>query len=395
MERLLLVKYGEIHLKGLNRPFFKRLLKERLLEKVKVFNGAVVEKHGRIYVEGYTAEKEAEVIELCACTFGVVGVCPAVKVEKTLSVIGAAAVTELTRAMEMDGRLSATFKVHARREDKTFSPDSNGIAREVGGIVLSAMNQVRVDVHTPDYVVEVEVREMAYIYTAVVQGIGGMPIGSSGRAMLMISGGIDSPVAGYMIAKRGVTVSAVHFMSPPHTGEAAKQKTIELVRALSKYCGPIEMYLVRFTELQETLYTDCKHEMLTVLMRRAMIAISEKIAKKNKSSALITGESLGQVASQTMEAICATDAMANIPVFRPLIGMDKTEIIQIAKKINTFDISIRPGEDCCTVFVPRHPVTRPVIQKLEEEENRIDLAGLIEQCVETAEKIIVTPDTEI
>ena len=391
MERLLLVRYGEIHLKGLNRPFFKRMLKQRLIETLKGLNCYVYELHGRVFVSGFAPEHEEEVIRRCANTFGVVGVCPAQKVDKTLAAMGQAAVEELTAAMAQRGLSHCTFKIKARREDKSFVPNSEGIGREVGHLVLEAMDNVTVDVHNPDILVQVEVRDGAYVYANIIPAVGGMPVGSSGKAALMLSGGIDSPVAGWMMAKRGMTLCAVHFMSPPHTGEAAKQKVLDLAQAMAVYCGPIQLHMVRFTELQEAIYEHCKHELLTVIMRRGMLRVTQALARKYNAKAIVTGESLGQVASQTVEAICATDAVAQMPVFRPLIGMDKVEIVDIAQRIGTFDISIRPGEDCCTVFVPKHPATRPVVAQIEREEQNIDMDALVQQCVEQTETLVIHP----
>ena len=387
MERLILIKYGEIHLKGLNRPFFKRLLKQRLSETLRGLHCDIFEQHGRVYVSNYDPKDEAEVILRCRNTFGIVGVCPAFKVDKDLQSMGEAAVEQIAIASTALNRTSVTFKVHARREDKSFLPNSEGIQRETGAYVLQHCGGVKVDVHNPDVLVEVEVRDKAYVYAAIYPAVGGMPVGSSGNAMLMLSGGIDSPVAGWMMAKRGMVVSAVHFMSPPHTGEAAKQKVLDLAKRMSLYCGPITLHMVTFTMMQEAIYVNCQPNLLTVLMRRAMLEISQRIAQQNGAKAMITGESLGQVASQTIDALCATDDVAKMPVFRPLIGMDKTEIIEIAKRIGTFEISIRPGEDCCTVFVPRHPSTRPELPKLRLEQTRIPWEELIAECVETAERV--------
>ena len=391
MERLLLIKYGEIHLKGLNRPFFKRLLRQRLLENMQDLHCRVQELHGRVFVTGFAPADEPLVIERCIKTFGVVGVSPAAKVEKTLEAIGQAAIAELQAAMQRDGQTQCTFKVKARREDKTFSPNSDGINREIGGMILQALPQTRVDVHRPDHLIQVEVRDGAYVYAQSIQAAGGMPVGSSGKAMLMLSGGIDSPVAGWMMAKRGMTISAVHFLSPPYTGEPAKQKVLDLASEMACYCGPIRLHLVRFTELQEELYEKGRHEYLTVLMRRSMMQIAQRLAEEEGAKALITGESLGQVASQTIDAIRATNAVADMPVFRPLIGMDKTEIIEMARRIGTFETSIRPGEDCCTVFVPKHPATHPILEKIAAEEAKIDLPRLIEQALERTEHMIIQP----
>ncbi len=391
MERLILIKYGEIHLKGLNRPFFKRMLIERLAETLRGLHCDVYEMHGRVYVSQYDAADEAEAVARCQDTFGVVGVCPALVVDKTMDDMERAAIMQMRDAKAQLSKCPVTFKVHARREDKTFVPNSDGIAREIGARVLHADSDVKVDVHNPNVMVEIEVRDKAYVYAAVLPGVGGMPVGSSGQAVLMLSGGIDSPVAGYMMAKRGIVLSAVHFMSPPHTGEAAKQKVLDLTKRLARYCGTIPLYMVTFTRIQEAIYEGCRPNLLTVLMRRAMIGIAQNLALQNGAKALITGESLGQVASQTLESLCATNDVAKMPVFRPLIGMDKNDIIAVAKRIQTFDISIRPGEDCCTVFVPKHPKTKPVIEKLREQEQNIPWDALIEQSVNDTQCLMVDP----
>ena len=290
----------------------------------------------------------------------------------------------------MPGRMTAcTFKVRARREDKSFFPNSQGIAREVGGRILEAMDNVKVDVHHPQITVQVEVRDSAYVYASAREAVGGMPIGTSGKGMVMLSGGIDSPVAAYAMAKRGMTVTAMHFMSPPYTGQAAQQKVEDLAKRLACYCGPVRLHLVRFTEFQENIYEKCRHELLTVIMRRCMMRIALAAAHRDGEQALITGESLGQVASQTIEAICTTDAVSDMPVFRPLIGMDKTEIIEQARKIGTFDISIRPGEDCCTVFVPKHPATKPTLEAVEAEEKNLEMDRLVKEAIESMETVVI------
>ncbi len=392
MERILLIKYGEIHLKGLNRPFFKRLLIARLHEMLNGMHCRVYEMQGRVYVSGYEVEREEQVVARCRDTFGVVGVCPALVADKTMDDAEQAAIVTMRKAKEQyNKKTEITFKVHARREDKTFLPNSEGIAREIGARFLRAETSVKVDVHTPDVILEIEVRDKIYVYAAILPGVGGMPVGSSGQAMLMLSGGIDSPVAGYMMARRGIVLSAVHYMSPPHTGEASRQKVLDLTKRLVRYCGAIPLYMVTFTEFQEAIYEACRPNLLTVLMRRAMIGIAQGLALQQGAKALITGESLGQVASQTLESLCATDDVAQMPVFRPLIGMDKTEIIAVAKRIQTFDISIRPGEDCCTVFVPRHPSTRPEIERLRAEERKIPWEELTGKCVNQAQSLTIQP----
>ncbi len=392
MERLILVKYGEIHLKGLNRPYFKRLLIERLLEALAGFRCQVRETQGRIFVSGFAPEEEAEVAQRCANTFGVVGVCPATKVDKQLEAIARQAIEAVENSKLRSAIQPATFKIQARREDKSFPLNSLELAKEIGGRVLEATSSLSVDVHHPALVIGIEIRDAAYVYDHVIKGVGGMPVGASGKGLVLLSGGIDSPVALYLMAKRGMKMSAVHFMSPPHTGQAAQQKVEDLAAQLSKYCHSIDLHLVHFTQIQERLYAECKPDLLTILMRRSMMRIAMALAKREGDLALVTGESLGQVASQTAEAIVVTDAVADMPVFRPLIGLDKTEIIQYAQHIGTFDISIRPGEDCCTVFVPKHPSTKPSMETVLKEEQKLPLAEMIQQAVDQIQTLTITRD---
>ena len=389
MQRLILVKYGEIHLKGLNRPFFKKALKDRLKGSLLPFGCNVFEAEGRMYIEGYRQEDEKEVINRAKNTFGVHAVCPSVAIEKESDSLFETAANELVRAMKEQGKEKATFKVKAKRQDKNFHLNSEQICRETGAYILDKLNNVTVDVHVPMIEVNIEIRDRAYIYAYQQMGPGGMPLGTSGKAALMISGGIDSPVAGYMMAGRGLNLTAVHFLSPPYTGEKAKQKVIDLVKKLSEYCGGIELHLVHFTNIQEKIYEKCSGSLLTIIMRRFMVRITERIAKKAACGAMITGESLGQVASQTLNSLNVTNITANMPVFRPLIGMDKNEIIDRARKIGTFDISIQPGEDCCTVFVPKHPSTMPSLIRVTEEEAKLDFEELIEEALRLTEIIAI------
>ena len=389
MERLLLIKYGEIHLKGQNRPFFKRALKNRLIQGLKPLGCYVHEQDGRIYVTGYDPLDEDRVLERAKHTFGIVGVCPALAVEKEPEAMYAAALSMLERAGAGQGDF--TFKVKARRQDKSYPQNSFEICADAGGYVLDRMPTAKVDVKKPQYTVEIEVRDRAYVYSHEEKGVGGLPVGVSGRGVVMLSGGIDSPVAAYMMAKRGLEVEAVHFLSPPYTGEPAKEKVIALARRLTEYCGPIKLHLVHFTEIQEQLYERCEESYLTVLMRRLMCKISEAIANKEGGQALITGESLGQVASQTIGALHVTDSSVEMTILRPLIGMDKVEIIDIARAIGTFDISTLPGEDCCTVFVPKHPATKPNLKRAVREEERLQVEELIAAALQKTEVITLLP----
>lgn len=389
MHRLILIKYGEIHLKGLNRPFFKRTLINRLKDVLAPFESHVSEKDGRVYIEGYLEQNEQEILKRAANTFGVHAVCPCVAVDKDINLIFQTAASELERAVNIIGAEQATFKVKAKRQDKSFDLNSEQICREAGAFILENLNNVSVDVHNPKIEVNIEIRDKAYIYAYQELGVGGMPIGSSGKGLLMLSGGIDSPVAGYMMARRGMIISAVHFLSPPYTGEKARQKVIDLVSKLSAFCGDIDIHMVRFTEIQETIYEKCSASLLTVLMRRSMVRIAERIAEDINCGAMITGESLGQVASQTLNSLNATNSVAKLPIFRPLIGMDKNEIIERARKIGTFDISIQPGEDCCTVFVPKHPSTMPALSHVIEQEKKLDIETLVEKALQQTEIVTV------
>ena len=291
----------------------------------------------------------------------------------------------------LDGKRS--FKVEAKRSDKSFSLDSMEISREIGGVILEKCPRIKVDVHTPDVTVRVEIREFgAYVSAGSFKGAGGMPVGSNGRAMLLLSGGIDSPVAGYMIAKRGVRLDAVHFESFPYTSEMAREKVLDLAKIVSEYAGDIYVHVVSLTHIQEELVRNCEEDYFTLLLRRYMMTIAERIAKDKGCSALVTGESLGQVASQTMMALGVTDSAVNMPVFRPCIGMDKEEIVTIARKIGTFETSIQPYEDCCTVFTPKHPKTKPELEKVLVQENKLDFEGLVAEAMENINTVHIFPD---
>lgn len=382
---IILVRYGEIHLKGQNRPFFERLLLNSLRDAVSGFEGVTVERgDGRYYVENFSDSDLEDIINALKKVFGVHSISPAREISKDLDSIAEEAVLQMDEYILEHGR--KTFKVETKRSDKRFPMNSNEISREIGGRLLDHDPELKVDIHDPGMRVFIEIRDKAaYVYTKVIMGQGGMPTGSSGKAMLLVSGGIDSPVAGYMIAKRGVRLSAVHYYSYPYTSERARDKVIDLTRILCSYAGPIDLYLVHFTDIQMAIYEKCPHQHLTLIMRRFMMRIADILARKHKLQALITGESVGQVASQTIESLMCTDAVADLPVFRPLIGMDKSEIIERAESIGTFETSILPYEDCCTVFVPKHPTTKPDIQKIEESEKVLDAEALIRDALEKTE----------
>ncbi len=383
MEKLLLVRYGEIHLKGLNRPFFERRLIENIQNAVAQTSAEVRREQGRIYVYGLKDEEFDGAIDSLTRVFGVHSISPAYTAEKGWESICDAAYSLMEARLA--GLETASFKVFARRSDKTFPMNSDVIGRELGHALLEKFPQLHVDVHAPQIKVCVEIREKAFLYMEEIKGAGGMPTGTAGRAALLISGGIDSPVAGYMLARRGLELSAVHFYSYPYTSVRARDKVVELTKLVARYAGKIRLHLVPFTDIQMSIYDKCPSKETTVLMRRLMMHIAELIAERDGARALITGEALGQVASQTLESLCVTDDAVQMPVFRPLIGFDKDDIVAIAKKIGTFETSILPYEDCCTVFVPQHPVTKPDVAQLRESEAKVDFSEMIEKALQDTE----------
>lgn len=388
MEPVLLVRYAEIHLKGLNRPYFERSLMKRIELALRPLPAKVVREQGRVFVFGVPEAEVDCAADKLTRVFGIHSVSPAVAVEKEWDAIVAAAKSVVARRIE--GLQDASFKVIARRADKRFPMRSQEICRMLGGVLLEAYDTLRVDVHTPDFYVGVEIRqEQAFLFAEERMGVGGMPVGTNGHAMLLISGGIDSPVAGYMIAKRGVRVSAVHFFSYPYTSERAREKVVELTRILSGYAGEVTLYLVPFTEIQLAIYEKCPQSETTVLMRRLMMQISERIALSCGAQALVTGESIGQVASQTIESLTVTNDAVRLPVFRPLIGFDKEEIIDRAKAIGSFETSILPYEDCCTVFVPQHPVTKPRLEEIRASEALVEFSPMVDRAIEQTEIRVV------
>ncbi|HCD09866.1 MAG TPA: tRNA 4-thiouridine(8) synthase ThiI [Thermoanaerobacter sp.] len=375
MQDILLIKYGELALKGDNRSFFENKLIKNIKHALSDFKEVKVEKtHGRIYVE-CDGDIE-EVIERLKKVFGIIGITKAKRTDLKLEDIYQAAI-ELMK--EHTGK---TFKVETKRPNKSFPYNSMEVSRRVGAAVLKNVKNLKVDVHNPDVLLNVEIREMAFVYAGVIEGIGGLPLGTNGKATVLLSGGIDSPVAAWMMMKRGVEVEAVYFHSPPYTSERAKDKVVDLCEVLSQYGQKIKLHVVHFTDLQLKIYEKCPPRFTTIIMRRMMMKIAEKIAQKNGSMALITGESLGQVASQTIESLYVTNASVSMPIFRPLIGMDKTEIIDLAQKIGTFEISIRPYEDCCTIFVPKHPATKPKLDKVIEAEEKMEYQKYIDDFEE-------------
>ena len=389
-----LIKYGEIGIKGKNRYMFEDALVRQIRFALRGVDGTfLVHKcHGRVYVDCEGEYDYEETVESLKRVFGIVGICPVVRV--AVAEIGQLKKDVVSYMEQMYPDKDLTFKVEARRANKRYPMNSMEINCELGEAILEAFPETKVDVHDPDVKLNVEIREEVYIYSEIIPGPGGMPVGTNGSAMLLLSGGIDSPVAGYMIAKRGVELEAVYFHAPPYTSERAKEKVVDLARLVSKYAGPIKLHVVNFTDIQLYIYEKCPHEELTIIMRRYMMRIAEQFAKKDGCLGLITGESIGQVASQTMQSLAATNAVCTLPVYRPLIGFDKREIVEISEKIDTYEVSIQPFEDCCTIFVAKHPVTKPSVERMEKSE--LNLTGkideLVKTAVDTAEVIMVGQD---
>lgn len=388
MKEIILCKYGEIALKGLNKSTFESMMMKSIRRRLKKFGDIRITKaQSTVYVEPMDESIDVdEVVDRLSKIFGIIKLCRCCVVEKTMESILNDSIEYITEDM----LAARTFKVEAKRSDKLFPYKSPEICTELGAKLLNTFPHLTVDVHQPDVTVTVEVREHnAFIHAASINGAGGIPVGSSGKALLLLSGGIDSPVAGYMMAKRGAVIDAVHFEAPPYTSERAKLKVEKLAKIITDYCGDIRFHCVPFTEIQETLRDKCPEEYFTILMRRLMMEIAQRIAEKEGAQALVTGESLGQVASQTMYAMVCTDAACKIPVFRPCIGLDKTEIIEIARRIDTFETSILPYEDCCTVFTPKHPKTRPELGAVITAQSRFDWEDMINKAVEnTSVKMI-------
>ncbi len=382
IKEILLCKYGEIVLKGANRKYFEDMLCREMKKRAACYgNFDIYRAQSTIYIEPMDEDADLDgMFEAASKVFGIVAIARAAVCEKNMEQIARTAADYIPQFLS-DKR---TFKVEAKRSDKAFALDSMEISREIGGVILDAYPSIRVDVHNPDVIVKVEIREFgAYISAGQFKGAGGMPVGSNGKGLLLLSGGIDSPVAGYMLAKRGVRLDAIHFESFPYTSERAREKVLELAKIVSEYAGDIYVHIVSLTHIQEELVKACEEDYFTLLLRRYMMTIAERVARQKGCSALITGESLGQVASQTMQALGVTDAAVNLPVFRPCIGMDKEEIVTIARKIGTFETSIQPYEDCCTVFTPKHPRTKPELEKVLIQENKLDFEALTEEALST------------
>lgn len=384
MKEIVLVKYGEMALKGLNKRTFEDMLTKNIKRRLKSLGSfELTSAQSTTYITPLSENVDlSDVVDRVSKIFGIAALCRACVCEKNFDDITAKSVEYLGDILTA----ARTFKVNAKRSDKAFPMKSPEICAELGGILLEKFPNLTVDVKNPEITVTVEVRDTnAYVHAENIKGAGGLPVGSSGKALLLLSGGIDSPVAGYMMAKRGIHIAAIHYVSPPYTSDRAQLKVENLCAKLTDYCGGIAFFCVPFTEIQEAIKDNCPEEFFTIIMRRLMMEIAQRIAAKDNCLALITGESVGQVASQTMAAMACTDAVCRIPVFRPCVGMDKTEIIEIARKIDTFDISIEPYEDCCTVFTPRHPKVRPRLEDIEKAQSAFDFEPLIRKAVENTE----------
>lgn len=393
MFKSFLIKYAEIGIKGKNRYLFEDALVNNIRAMLKTAEGnfTVRKVSGRIYVEAEGEFDFDETVTALQRVFGIVGICPLVQIEDNgFEDLCSQVISYMDRTYPDK---NTTFKVCARRARKNYPLNSMEINASLGEAVLDAFEEIKVDVHHPKIFLNVEIREKINIYSKIIPGPGGMPVGTAGAAMLLLSGGIDSPVAGYMISKRGVKINAVYFHAPPYTSERAKQKVVDLAKLISKYTGNIKLHIVNFTDIQLHIYEKCPHEELTIIMRRYMMRIAEHFAQSTESSALITGESIGQVASQTLKSLAATNEVCTMPVFRPLIAFDKQDIVDVALKIDTYETSILPFEDCCTIFVAKHPVTKPNINIIKKSEQRLEekIEELISTAIDSTEIIDVSP----
>lgn len=391
MYKAFLIKYGEIGVKGKNRYLFEDALVRQIRYALKKTDGEfeVTKENGRIYATAVSDFDFDEAVEALKTVFGIIGICPVVQIEDNGFDDLADTVIKYFDSAYPDKHFS--FKVNARRARKNYPMDSMEINMEMGGRLLDAFPELSVDVHNPDVLLQIEIRNKINIYSTEIPGPGGMPVGTAGKAMLLLSGGIDSPVAGYMVAKRGVELEATYFHAPPYTSERAKQKVIDLAKLVAKYSGPITLNVVNFTDIQLAIYEKCPHDELTIIMRRYMMRIAEELGKESGCLGLVTGESIGQVASQTMHSLYCTNEVCTMPVFRPVIGFDKQEIVDISLKINTYETSIQPYEDCCTIFVAKHPVTKPNIQMIKKSEKKLEekIDEMMDQAVNTAERIYI------
>lgn len=382
MKKVLLLKFGELFLKGKNRREFIKLLKHNIVKKLSGFDFQLSETQGRLVISDYSESFEDEIISKLQTVFGLIGVASAVEIDTSLE-----GIENEIRNIDLSG--VKTFKVEVKRADKTFDMTSMELERHLGGVVLNQFPNLKVDLYNPELVlfVELRVNKKTYIYKSLLPCAGGLPLGSAGKALLLLSGGIDSPVAGYLMSKRGLRLEAVHFHSYPYTSVQAKEKVVELANLISKYCGEIKLHVVSFTEIQEQIHKNCDEEYMITIMRRIMMRIAERICHENGLGAIVTGESLGQVASQTMQSMTVTNSVVSLPVFRPVIAYDKEEIMSVAKNIGTYETSILPYEDCCTVFLPKNPVIRPTIKRAEYLEKNLDIENLINEALANEEII--------
>ena len=389
MYKAFLIKYGEIGVKGKNRYLFEDALVRQIRYALKEVDGEfnVTKENGRIYATAVSDFDYDEAVAALKRVFGIIGICPVVQIEDNGFDDLAKHVVEYFDATYPDKNI--TFKVNARRARKNYPMDSMEINMELGGRLLDAFPELKVDVHKPEVLLQVEIRNKINIYSVEIPGPGGMPSGTAGKAMLLLSGGIDSPVAGYMIAKRGVQIEATYFHAPPYTSDRAKQKVVDLAKLVSRYSGPMVLNVVNFTDIQLAIYEKCPHDELTIIMRRYMMRIAEELGKKSGCLGLITGESIGQVASQTMQSLYCTNEVCEMPVFRPVIGFDKQEIIDLSEKIGTYETSIQPFEDCCTIFVAKHPVTKPNLNIIKNDEKHLDdcIEEMLKTAIDTVERI--------
>ena len=382
MENIIIIRYAEIYLKGLNRPFFENALVRNVKTALREIQEAKVRRgESRVYVENVPEAKVHAVLDALSRVYGIHSFSPAIRMEQNFDAAASVLADMVAAERKKFAQETVAFRVEAKRADKRFAMRSNVMAAEAGGVILDKVPGLKVSLEHPEMTAYLEMRDLAYCYTQVLKGPGGMPVGCNGRAALLLSGGIDSPVAGCMIAKRGVALSAVHFESFPYTSDKALEKVYDLARLMTRYTGPVKLHVIRFTEIQMTLYERCPQEYLTVLMRRFMMRIAERIAVSDNCLALVTGESVGQVASQTLESLNATNNAVDMLVLRPLIGMDKLEITELAERYGTFDTSILPFEDCCTVFVPKHPATKPRMSEIEKAEGILDAEKMIEAAI--------------
>ena len=388
MKNTILIRFGEIFLKGKNRSYFEKTLIHNIKVALEKFNLQVTKVPGRYVVSDYALDDEFEILERLTKIPGIFSISPAVCVETSMENL-------IEQAKKLTVDLSGTFKVETNRADKTFELNSMQVSAKIGGCVLQSNKNLKVDIKNPEHVLFIDIRENkeTYMYEKTISGVGGMPVGSSGSGLLLLSGGIDSPVAGYMLAKRGVKVSAVHFHSYPYTSNFAREKVEDLAKLLTPYTGDLTIYMISMTELQEQIHAHCDDAYMITLLRRGMFTIAEKLCRKYDRKMIITGENLGQVASQTIESMTVvSEVVKNTPIIRPLVAFDKYEIINIAKKIDTYETSIKPFEDCCTVFLPENPVVKPVLFKVKKEQSKIDFDAILERALETMEIVEIKAD---